>query len=275
MGVWDLTARDRPVALLDLGDQGEQPVVTAEGTPSGPRVAVSCARRSCHRVGRFGRWRLRTSTLGVIDSPFALSPDGSTLAVAAGAQLAFVETATGAVRSVVPVAGGVDRISFSADGSKVASSGDTLMVWDISGTEPVELLVQDDGGGWPAFDASGRTLHTAAFDGMLLAWDLSGERGFLPSVGGETTVEGLVKYSPDGRRVLRARGGPDPRFVIQDVASGLESPAVDVLQDFTELARRCVEPGRLARDGPDRRRRGGRVGQHHVRRGGASRAPRG
>ena len=42
-----------------------------------------------------------------------------------------------------------------------------------------------------------------------------------------------------------------------------------------ELARRCVEPGRLARDRPDRRRRGGRVGQHHVRRGRASRAPRG
>ena len=171
--------------------------------------------------------------MGVIDDAFALSPDGSTLAVAAGAQLALVETATGTARSVVPVPGGVDRISFSADGSKVASSGDTLMVWDISGTEPVELLVQDDGGGWPAFDASGRTLHTAAFDGMLLAWDLSGERGFLPSVGGETTVEGLVKYSPDGRRVLRARGGPDPRFVIQDVATGLESPAVDVLQDFS------------------------------------------
>ncbi|HSO63517.1 MAG TPA: BTAD domain-containing putative transcriptional regulator, partial [Ornithinibacter sp.] len=233
VGVWDLAAREAPVALLDLGDQSQRPVVASGGRSlwsSGGGVLRETELAS----GRVLRTLAPADLdLGVVDDAFALSPDGSMLAVAAGAQLAFVDTASGTVRHVVPVVGGVDRIGFSADGSKVASAGDTLMVWDIGGGEPVELLVQDDGGGWPVFDGSGRTLHTASFDGMLLAWDLSGERGFLPSVGGESTAGGggLLKFSPDGRRVLRVSGGPEPTLTIRDVATGVESRAVDVRQD--------------------------------------------
>jgi len=234
VGVWDLSARERPVALLDLGDQRHRPVVAAGGRSlwsSGGGVLRETELPS----GRV----LRTLTpagldLGMVDDAFALSPDGATLAVAAGSQLALVDAARGAVRHVVPVRGGVDRIGFSVDGSRVAAAGDTLTVWDTGVGQPVELLVQDDGGGWPAFDASGRTLHTASFDGMLLAWDLGGDRGFLPRVGGESRVGvgGLVKFSPDGRRVLRADGGPESKFVIRDVATGVDSRAVEVHQDF-------------------------------------------
>lgn len=234
VGVWDLRARSAPVALLDLGDQRERPVVMAGGR-SVWTSGAGLLRETELPSGR----TLRTLTpadldLGVLDDAFAVSPDGATLVVASGAQLAFVDATSGVVRRVVPVVGGVDRIAFSSDGSRLASSGDALMVWDTSGEEPVEVLAQDDGGGWPTFDASGDTLFTAAFDGMLLAWDLSGERGFLPSTGGESPSGGgaFVEFSPDGRRLLRAYGGPEPTLVVQDVATGAASRAVDVGQDF-------------------------------------------
>jgi WD40 repeat protein len=233
VGVWDLSRRQGPVALLDLGGHAERPVV-APGGRSLWSSGAGVLRETQLPSGR----ALRTLTpagldLGVLDDAFALSPSGSSLAVGAGNQLALVDTARGTVSHVLPVAGGVDRIGFAADGSKVASAGDTLMVWDTSGEEPVELLVQDGGGGWPVFDASGRTLYTSQFDGLLLAWDISGERGFLPSVGVRSAVEGVSTFSPDGRRLLRASGYPRPRLTIQDVATGVESGAVDVHQDLT------------------------------------------
>ncbi|WP_392544766.1 BTAD domain-containing putative transcriptional regulator [Oryzobacter telluris] len=234
VGVWDLTARSRPVALLEPGDQAERPLVAAGGrslwTSGGGAL-----RETALPSGRV----VRTLTpqaldLGTVDDPFAISPDGSTLVVAAGTQLAFVDTAGAHVRHVVPVVGGVDRVAFSADGSRLASSGDTLMVWDTSGEEPVAVLEQDDGGGWPSFDASGGTLYTAAFDGMVMAWDLTGRRGFLPSVGGESASDGvgLARFSPDGRRLLRVSAGEVATFTVQDVATGVESRRVDVNQSI-------------------------------------------
>ncbi|WP_377644118.1 BTAD domain-containing putative transcriptional regulator [Oryzobacter terrae] len=234
VGVWDLIARDRPVALLELGDQSERPLVAAGGRSlwtSGGGVLRETELPS----GRTLR-TLAPADLDVaaVDDAFALSPDGTTLVAAAGTQLAFVDTTRGQVRRVVPVVGGVDRITFSADGSRMASAGDTLVVWDTSGDEPVEVFGQDDGGGWPAFDASGDTLYTASFDGMVFAWDLTGERGFLPSMGGESPSGGgaFVSFSPDGGRLLRVYGGPEPTLVVQDVATGVESRTVEVRQDF-------------------------------------------
>ncbi len=234
VGIWDLNHKERPVALLHLGDQQERPVVAAGGRSlwtSGGGLLRETALPSGRRLRTLAPADLN---LAVIDDAFAMSPDGSTLAVAAASQLAFVDTISAKVQHVVPVVGGVDRISFSLDDSKLAAAGDTLTVWDISAGEPRVLLEQNDGGGWPVFDRAGSTLYTASFDGMLLAWDLSGKRGFLPSLGGDSAPRdvGLLKFSPDGRRVLRASGGPKPSLTIRDVVTGVESRAVDVRQDF-------------------------------------------
>lgn len=232
-GVWDLKAPEQPVALVNLGDQSEGPVV-APGGRSLWSSGSGVLRKSALPSGRTVRTLTgRDLNLGEVDGPFALSPDGATLVLASGSQLVVVDAAGGTVRHVVPVIGRVDRIGFSADGTRVASSGDTLMVWDIAGEEPVELLAQDDGGGWPAFDAAGETLYTSAFEGMLLAWDVSGRRGFLPSVGAESVLGGggIVIFSPDGARVLTVAGGREATFAVRDVATGADSRAVTVTQD--------------------------------------------
>ena len=235
------------MALLDLGDQSERPVVAAGGRSlwsSGGGVL----RKTELPSGRL----IRTLTpadldLGVVDDAFAVSPDGSTLAVAAGSQLALVDTPSGAVRHVVPVIGGMDRISFSADGSKMALRGrHSHGLGHQRRANRSSCSCRMTAGGGRRSTGSGATLYTAPFDGMLLAWDLSGERGFLPSLGGQSTVErsGCRSSPRTGGACCGGAGARSRGSSIQDVATGAESRA-------SRPASRDFAAGSTARWSPD------------------------
>ncbi|HYN29316.1 MAG TPA: BTAD domain-containing putative transcriptional regulator [Dermatophilaceae bacterium] len=234
VAVWDLTARSRPAAVLRLGAQWHNPLVQPGGLvlwSSGDGVV----RRTDLRDARVASLLTAPDLdVGRLEEVQALSPDGSLLAVGAGSELLLVDTATSRPRHVLPASGGVHRAAFSADGSTVAASGDALTVWDLGGEQPIEVLAQEDGGDWPAFDADGRTLFTSVFEGRLLAWDLGGDRGFLPTVGGSVArPAAMVRLSPNATRVVRVGDGPRPWFSVVDVASGRGAREVGLRQDLT------------------------------------------
>ncbi|MEO6414006.1 MAG: BTAD domain-containing putative transcriptional regulator, partial [Pedococcus sp.] len=210
--VWDLESPSRPVARLELGLEGSAPTISPDGrtlfsadyrggfAPQGGRLLVTDL-----PSGRKRR-ALTPGDLGVslLDDVLALSPDGRTLAVGGGYEAVLVDTATLKPRAHLTGQGKTTALAFSPDGTHLAASGDRLMVWDVSGDEPVEVLSQDGDADDPGFSRDGKTLYTATFPGLVQAWDLAGDRRFLPAappgdhLGWE---EPFTRFSPDLRKI--------------------------------------------------------------------------
>ena len=94
------------------------------------------------------------------------------------------------------------------------------MVWDVSGHEPVEVLSQDGDVDDPGFSGDGKTLYTETNAGLVQAWDVAGDRRFLPARPGEHLdwADYWGRFSPDRDegRVRRERtqvsaSGTSPR----------------------------------------------------------------
>ena len=142
-----------------------------------------------------------------------MSPDGRTVAVAAAGQVVLVDLDTMRPSAHLTDLLGVDDVTYSADGTRLAVGGAEAVVWDIAAEEPVEILRQEGAGGRVAFSRDGQTLFSADFDGMLMAWDLSGQRGFLPAPGGRAGRHGallppaVARWHTGAARRRTPRGG--------------------------------------------------------------------
>ena len=209
VGVWDLTAPTQPTALLDLGPQVESPTVTDDGS------TLLSLGDGALRVTDLPDGRMRRlftgNDLEARDpgGSLTMSPDGRTVAVAAAGQVVLVDLDTMRPRAHLTDLLGVDDVTYSADGTRLAVGGAEAVVWDIAAEEPVEILRQEGAGGRVAFSRDGQTLFSADFDGMLMAWDLSGQRGFLrPEAAPGVTVPSFPRLSPDGTRVLHVDATP-------------------------------------------------------------------
>ncbi|CAN7328223.1 nSTAND1 domain-containing NTPase [Knoellia sp. LjRoot47] len=215
--IWDLQAPARP-RLLALPD-------TDFSLPSSDGRTVWSTGEN-----RFVVTELPAGTSRVLLPPafgvrqlsdvIAVAPDGATLALGAGAEVALVDTATLRSKGFLSGYGWVTSVAFSRDGTRVATAGDRLVVWDVTGEEPREVLVEENAGEQPAFSGDGTTVYTKTFDGLLQAWDLTGNRRFLK---GAVTPpldwnEPLVRFSPDGTAVGYVEGGQ--RFTTRTVATG-------------------------------------------------------
>jgi DNA-binding SARP family transcriptional activator/WD40 repeat protein/energy-coupling factor transporter ATP-binding protein EcfA2 len=164
-----------------------------------------------------------------------LSPDGSTLAVNRGTQVALLDPDTLTVRSVIDEAGTVDAVSFSPRGEKLGYAvADTLVVSSVN--DPAGVGVRLDGA-LPEgaefdveFSADGRTVWSTR-DDRLLAWDVVGDRRFMRSVAARpppasTEIVSPV-VSPDGQTVANlVMDGGREAFGVQllDVTSGTRTP---------------------------------------------------
>ena len=145
--VWDLQSPRQPVAVRRARRGGErsddQPgrahPVSREPPPTEDSLLVTDLPSGTTRR------TLSAEDLGVrrLDDVLAQSPDGRTLAVGAGVEAVLVDTATLNAPSAPVRAGRHPGLAFSPDGTHVAASGDRLMVWDVSGNDPVEVLAQD------------------------------------------------------------------------------------------------------------------------------------
>ena len=162
-----------------------------------------------------------------LDDVLALSPDGRTLAVGAGAEVVLVDTATLTARSRLTRQGPSQALAFSTDGTRLASTGEQLVVWDLSGGEPVELLVQDGEVQDPAFSRDGTTLFTKTTAGLIQEWDLAGTRRFLAARTGELLGwrDPWLALSPDLSRVAYSTDAGES-FRVRDLATGRLGPVV-------------------------------------------------
>ena len=156
-------------------------------------------------------------------SSTALSPDGSTLAVATRDRVVRFDTRTLQRRGPVLIGptAGVVKVAWSHAGRLLAASteDETVRVWDgRTGTQ----LHQFAGGG-PlslAFSRDDRRLFTAGGAGLVQAWNIEGSSRHL-ALGEDTKApDGAYAQSvpaPDGRTVARVRSG---RLWFDDTVTG-------------------------------------------------------
>ena len=230
-GVWDLTAPKRPAALVQLGDQGHSPVVSDDGRrlygAGGGRLRV------VDLTGTTATRLLDAADLDVreVGDQLGLHPDGRTLAVGAGADVALVDTRSLVTRTVLTGHGRASALTFSRDGHRLASAGENVVAWDLSGGQPRELLRHEDPAGASlGFSPDTGTLYTVEQSGLLLAWDLVGDRSFLPTAPGRPLARdnpAIVRFSPDRRKIGYVWGSP-AAVQVRDVASGALGPLIGV-----------------------------------------------
>ena len=239
VGVWDMRRPGIPTALVDIGLVWTV-AVSADGT-----------RLYCNEEGLLRVFDLPTGTLlrtvdpGVSGSaeftqPVLLSPDGRTLARAAGTRIAILDAASLKTKAQLAGHGNVAQLVFSPDGRRLGVVDDDLAVWNLEGSEPTEVFRGERWGGEQvAFSPDGQTLYSGGLDAPLYSWDLRGDRRFLAAVPvtSRTDPGGMVRVSPDGSSI--AYLGDEGTLETREVASGRLNPAFPTNEDqgqFRELA---------------------------------------
>jgi DNA-binding SARP family transcriptional activator/WD40 repeat protein len=113
----------------------------------------------------------------------AISPDGRLAVI--GSQtgsLSFLDTLTGNLRQAAEGQhAAIARILFQSQGRTVVSvaNDDSVIVWDPQTARPDQVLSGPAGPvAGAAITPDGSTLYTSSFNGLVLAWDLTGERRF-------------------------------------------------------------------------------------------------
>ncbi|KGN33001.1 hypothetical protein N802_15525 [Knoellia sinensis KCTC 19936] len=224
--VWDLRSPTRPVATLTLENPGS-PIVSLDGrllyTKGGDRLQVTdLPSGSVRRT-------ITTDDLAVreLGDSMAASPDGTMLALTAGDEVVVLDAASLTPKAYLPGLGWASGVGFSPDSTRLAASGDRLIVWDVSGPEPTELLVQDSFSEHPRFSPDGNTVYTAN-RGLLQAWDLTGQRRFLTDRTGFDPGLGqpVVRWTRDLTKVGYASIGPT--FRVRDMSAGSMSEEVKI-----------------------------------------------
>ena len=153
-------------------------------TDAGARVAVVDA-----RTVRFStRTRSDACARSAITPPLAapsaaaISPDGHTIAIASHAgAVTFIDVASGEARpGIGPNTGPVSTLAYSPDDRAVASTtNNTAIIWNPLSATPQKVLNVPGGQVQDAmFSRGGHTLYTSSVGGLVLEWDLTGERSF-------------------------------------------------------------------------------------------------
>jgi DNA-binding SARP family transcriptional activator/WD40 repeat protein len=151
---------------------------------TGAHVVVVDARSAGAFDARSSR---RLSTVAIapaLAAPSAatISPDGRIIAIGSQAGgVSFVDLARGGARAGIGAhIGTVASFAYSPDGRAVASAAnDTVVIWNPRSATPREVLTVPGGQVQSVtFGAGGRTLYTSTVGGLVLAWDVTGERSF-------------------------------------------------------------------------------------------------
>ena len=223
--VWDTGNLARPAAAFTLPLLVNGLAVSDDGT----RIYAGTGEQ-VHTLDVAEGREIRSAPSG---GDIALSPDGSTLAVARERQVALLDPERLTVKSVFEEDAVIGELTFSPTGKELGyeAGDDTVVVRSLADPNAPGLrLSPKRGPGGIGFSPDGRTLYSRG-DDRLLMWDIAGDRRFVRSVSVEPQPESAeILYgvvSPDGLRVANLLTGGDEAFGVQvlDVKSGNRSQA--------------------------------------------------
>ncbi len=183
-------------------------------------------------------------------TPFAVDPSGRMLALGhADGTLTLTDLTSGEDRTVTGRhTGAIRALAFSPDGTRLvtASADRTVKVWDGMKGELLDTLAghADEVSGVAISDAGGHlTAYSVGYDGLLIAWDLTGDR----RLGRPLPAEGPVEGAPPPSTlfvpaVVPVPGTPtvlaptaDGRIAVIDTARQQSTNSVAVSQDYTPV----------------------------------------
>ncbi|HJY25929.1 MAG TPA: WD40 repeat domain-containing protein, partial [Actinomycetes bacterium] len=176
--VWDVTKPEQPVTSIDLPNYNYYPALSPDGS------VVYVGHLDPSSVTAYdvasGRELMSSALPGYI---LTLSPDGTVLAAADGAEISLIDAATLQERiRLRRHTGNLGDVEFSADGALLASGADdnTALVWDVASGEIRQELNGHSGSVWGLAFTSDGSLVTSSLDETVHFWDIEGTRRFIP-----------------------------------------------------------------------------------------------
>jgi WD40 repeat protein len=215
--VWDTHDLTRPVASFTTRFIAHFVAVSDNGR----RVYASSQLGLVHALDvASGR---QVASAPVEGDTLALSPDGSTLVVNRGRQVALLDRVRLTVQSVFDEDEGVGPIEFSPKGDLLGyTAGEALVVRRMADPAADAMRFTGAGSGDLGFSPDGRTAYSTYGGGdFLLAWDVVGDRRLVKSV--------PVHALPSSVEIFYPRVSPDGRSVANLVMNGEEAFAVQIL----------------------------------------------
>ncbi len=170
------------------------------GTPAAVISAENATSLGIRNEHMFGVWE---HVLAI-----AWSPDGESLAVAAGDKVYILDAATLTTRQVLQPGVATPGLAFSPEGLQLAA-GDrygVLYIWDANdGQLLLDLQAHQKSISSLAYSPDGRTLATAGYDAMARLWDASSATSLGEMIGGTFAIPAIA-FTPDGSSLAIVNG---------------------------------------------------------------------
>jgi WD40 repeat protein/class 3 adenylate cyclase len=157
---------------------------------------------------------------GTADTGYAVSPDGSTLALAeTDGNVQLTDLGTGRKTTLsAPNSFSIIVLRFSPDGRTLAAAGGNgvLVTWDVASGLARTWHGQTGNVLSVGFAGDGRTMWSTGLDGTIVEWDLADDRGLrrpfdIPSAPTPDVTIPRASIAPDGRTI--ALTAPDTHLV--------------------------------------------------------------
>ena len=175
-------------------------------------------------VADYTTWHLPEGVLarlgkGTVEAVAFSPPDGQMLAVASSIGIWLYDVATYRELALLEHTARVSSVSFSADGSTLASGSwdGTVILWDVVSRSQLTTLEGHTARvSSVSFSADGSTLASGSWDGTVILWDVA-SRSQLTTLEGHTARVSSVSFSADGSTL--ASGSWDGTVILWDVWS--------------------------------------------------------